>query len=192
MALSPLVTVSGTVEDSASVVTVSAKGGWRTALLDSKGGTVQTAGQLIRPLSTTGSNVVPLRLGSKVTRIMVRGAYNADCTSINHAGKVWVYGVYGDPTVTAGVPAWTDTGTGTTVVTPRVIRLDLASTSQSLTAVSSTDYGDASWKYTAPLTVDGSPMIDTLGCQYVMVLLETQSDVSGGTTAAAFVEVCAF
>lgn len=189
MALGKFANLSGEVSGPAPVVTVSAKGAWRAAVLDATAGS-QTSGQLARPLSVTSSNIVPIRLGQNVTRIMVRGAYNADATAGSHA-SVQVYGVYGDPSTDSSTEVWTDTGTGNTVTTPRIVRLDQTNGATALQMAIGTDVRDGSWAYTLPMEVAGSPMIDTLGASWVLVLVQTAAAPTGGTPAA-FIEVCGF
>jgi len=166
----------------APVTTVSGKTAWGIAVLDSKAGTVQSAADMIRPLSVASSNIAPIELGPVSSRIIVRGAYNVAATGGTHAGQVRFYAVYGKPVLTSGVYAWSDD------LPNRCVRIDGSTTPITLTVDLTNDVRDATYKYTAPVVIDSSELIDALGADYILVLLETQADITGGTPAA-FVEV---
>lgn len=182
MALAAIVKASAG-KGGAPVTTVSGRTSWGKAVLDSLGGSVQSGADMIRPLSVSSSNIAPVEMGAVSTRIIVRGAYNADATGGSHAGKVRVYAVFGEPVVTSGAHAWSD------ALPNRVVRITGSTTPITLTIDTTNDVRDTTYKYTDPVVINSTELIDALGASYILVLLETQSDVSGGSTPEAFVEV---
>jgi len=186
MALAAIVNMGGRLNSVQPVATVSARASWGITIVDAKGGTVQSASDLIRPLSVTSSNIAPIKLSRNSTRILIRGRYNQDASGGTHAGKVRIFGIYGEPSVASGVVSWSETaaGDGTNEV-PQVIRVDQATSDITLTVDLTNDVRVGNFKYTAPFAVDSSILVDALGCDYIMGLLATQSDLTGGTPAAA-------
>lgn len=166
-----------------SVVLAHGKTRWMTAIVSSKA-SAQSATDLIYPLQVTSSNITPIILGPDSGLVMIRGAYNRDATGGTHAGIIRAFAMFAAPTQASD-------GTWSWATTDHFARLDEGglSTGVTLTVDRTNDIRDASYRYTAPITVASSKVIDALGAEAILVLLDTASDVSGGTTSAAFVQV---
>ncbi len=162
-----------------TVVAASARGTWAVAVVDAKG-TAQSATELKTPLSVTSSNIRPIVLGPTGSCVVIRGRYNVDATGGTHAGIIRVYAVYGEPS-----------STGTWASGTRFVRIDGAGASSqyTLTVDRTNDVRDGTYCYTEPVTVSGSSIIDARGAHAVLVLTQTASDVSGGSSSFADVEV---
>lgn len=152
-------------------VSASARGTWQTAILDtSNTATAQSAAELLRPLSVTSSNIAPIRVGAGVSRVVVRARYFEDDVNGTHAGIIRLYAVYGEPT--SGSKQFADDGT------IEVMRLD-ADSGAGLSLLRSSTLNIRTgelWRYTAPVTVSSSRLIDLHGAWYLLALLETKAD----------------
>lgn len=181
MALATVVKANTAGNGSGSVTTTSRKGTWVTAISNAKG-TAMTSTERLTPLSITANYIVPIAVGADVSTILIRGKYNRDATGGTHTGIVRVFAIYGNPDDT---PAFANDDT------VKFHRIDADNDSAGLTLSIDTtnNLRDSAWKYTAPASIAFAQTANLMGAWHLLVILETASDVSGGTTSAATVEV---
>jgi len=185
MALATTYKVGGSLPEGTPVTTVSGRMMFGTGVvIVSCLASAQSASELLRPLSVTSSNIARLMFTGHVTRFMLRGRYNADATTAGHAGIVRVYAYFLNGTGKTESDVLPDDGT------VRIMRLDATSgTGYTLSADPSTDFRDTTYRYTKPMEIGGSTLIDACGASGLIVLLETAATLSGGSSPAVAVEV---
>lgn len=148
-------------------ILVSAKGDWGIANSDVSA-TAQTSANLIRPGGVTASNIVPLKLGPRVTRALIRIRYGA-------AGTVTT------SPILRLIAAWGAGLCDTSLPDDGTVRYMALATAQSVTCVAATDMRDATYSYSAPISLTAT---DMLGADYLIVFVETAASISGATPVA--------
>lgn len=149
-------------------VPASAKGDWADAIANIEA-TAQSAAELVRPLSTSSTNVVPVKIGDSCTRILLRAKYPTG-SAITTSPVVRVFALYGDPT-SAGVFA--DDGT------VKFLRLDATGGTTAgitITLDTTNDLKDSTYQYSSPWSLD---LLDARGAKWILVLLETAAVHAG-------------
>lgn len=160
----------------ACVVPVSAKADWQVVHLDAEA-TAQTSAELIRPGSVSSSNVIPVTVGERASRVLVRAKYSA-AGAVTTSPIVRVIGCYGPKLFT-----------GTSIPDDGTVRYVILASAQTLTLTAASDVRDTTWSYSPVLSpTSGQIGIDLAGADYVMVFVETAGNVVGSISIeAAFI-----
>jgi hypothetical protein len=152
---------------------VSVKGDWQAVHLDAEA-TAQTSAELIRPGSVSSSNVIPIEIGDRVTRVLIRAKYSA-AGAVTTSPVVRVIGAYGKGLI----PDSTIPDDGT-------VRFVILASAQTITLTAATDVRDTSWSYSPVLSpTSGQLGIDLAGANYLLVFVETAGNVVGSISLEA-------
>lgn len=144
------------------VVLVSSHGSWAISHL-SASATAQTGPELIRPFNLVSTNVVPIKM-QRATRVLIRCRYSA-AGVVTTSPVIRIIAGYGD--IADGATTIPDDGT---------IRQIAIAIAQPLPCVPATDQRDATYSYSAPLSLTPS---DLLGCNFFLTLVETAASITG-------------
>lgn len=157
-----------------TVVVGSAKSGaWAVAHADLTA-TAESAGVLLRPLTTASANVVPIEVPQGAVRVRLVPRY-PQASTITTNPYVRLFGVYG----ALNASGWFDDDG-----TVNFVRLDNPTGLGVLGTMDSTnDVRDTTYKYgvSIPSPTDGLPYIDCQGARYIFVLVEQAASISAGT-----------
>lgn len=161
-----------------------AKGVWSTAITSVASGRALSGANLLNPAGASDTYHQPIRIGPHSKHIQVRGKYTTSGpTAGDDCGVVRVYAYYtggDDVTDLAGYPC---------------VRLDnsvAGSAGITVTADLTNDTRNGTHSFTQPIIVGGSQMIDVRGADYVVVGLETASDLGTSVPTLNQIEVCQF
>jgi hypothetical protein len=137
----------------------------------------ESAGNLLNPTSATvNANVVPIKVGNAVSKVVLRVRYDQGAT-VTTSPVVRFYGAYCSDAVAHTIES---TGVIPTTGTCEFVRLDNADSGAAgvtLTLDATNDLRDSTYKYSDPISL--TPM-DLLGCRYLVALVSTAANTSTG------------
>lgn len=132
----------------------------------------QSAAELMYPQSVTATNITVIRLGSAVSRVLVRARLTTATTAVAASPVVRVFGIIGGADDwTAGVPF-------------RLDNLDSDAAGKTLTIPASPSdtnmLRDGSYRYSDAISLTAT---DLQGATHLVVLVETAASITGGACA---------
>lgn len=149
------------------VLSGSCQSDWIVANNDTK--TAQSAAELLNPVSTNDSNVLPCVIPHGATRVLVRVRIPIAVTTLTTDPVIRLYGI--DETATYPVPLRLDA----TASNAAGFEIDISGGTPSSSLAQ-----DAAYYYTPPYDRVG---FDLLGCTTLYVLIETASTYTDGATS---------
>lgn len=135
--------------------------------------TAQTAAQLMSPQTVTASNITVVRLGSGVSRALIRARLATATTAVATSPVVRVYAIVGGggDGWTTGVPLRLDNADS-----------DAAGVTLTLPGTPSTTnmLADGTYRYSDCISLTAT---DLQGATFLVVLVETAASITGGACA---------